>query len=264
MVGNGYQAGGAWYYPREDFRYDAAGLAERIPDHAGATADGEAFDPAAMEGAHQTLQLPAIARVTNLENGRQVEIRINDRGPANPGRILGLSRRAAELLGMPASGATRVRVQVEDGPSQALRDRLQGTAPGVTAAPRGAVSAETLAPPPGIAQSSRVRVATATPTASEASEPVSEAPDRLPERVTEVPPQPGQLWIEAGQFGQATYANRVKAKLYGLPVTVERMQGTRPPQFRVEAGPFPDVASADAALDRARAAGVTDAQIVVE
>ena len=61
-----------WHYPREDFRYDATGLAERLPDRSGLTADGEAFDPASMAGAHPTLQLPSIARVTNLENGRQV------------------------------------------------------------------------------------------------------------------------------------------------------------------------------------------------
>ena len=85
VVGAAYEAGGVWHYPREDFSYDATGLAERLPDRAGLTADGEAFDPAAMAGSHPTLQLPAIARVTNLENGRQALTRLNDRGPDKPG-----------------------------------------------------------------------------------------------------------------------------------------------------------------------------------
>jgi rare lipoprotein A len=264
VVGAAYEAGGQWYYPREDFRYDATGLAERLPDRSGLTADGEAFDPASMAGAHPTLQLPSVARVTNLENGRQALVRLNDRGPGKPGRILGLTRRAADLLGMPASGAARVRVQVEDGSSQALRDRLQGTPQGIVAAPRGAVAAEALAPPPGVAASARGRVVGALPVAEEAAESRPEAPHALPETVEQVAPQPGQLWLSAGQFGQATYANQVKTKLYGLNVQIEPVAGRRPPSYRVMAGPFASVADADAALDRARAAGVTDAEIVVE
>lgn len=217
-----------------------------------------------MAGAHQTLQLPAIARVTNLETGKQALIRINDRGPANPGRILALTRRAADLLGMPASVASRVRVQVETEPSVALRNQLQERTPGITAAPRGAVAAEELAPPPGISQSARARFAAPQHVPAPSENPAPEAPGRLPETVQQVPPSPGALWIAAGQFGTAPLANIVRSKLYGLNATVERVSGTRPPAFRVRAGPFPTVADADAALDRARAAGVTDAQIVVE
>src|SRR4051794_25562556 len=183
-----------------------------------------------MAGAHPTLQLPSIARVTNLENGRQVLVRLNDRGPGRPGRILGLTRRAADLLGMPASGAARVRVEVEDGPSQALRDRLQGTPQGITSAPRGAVAAETLAPPPGVTGSTRGRVVGALPVADQAPEARAEAPEALPETVQQVAPQPAQLWIAAGQFAQVTYANQVKAKLYGFNVQIEPLGGGGAPR----------------------------------
>lgn len=264
VIGAAYQAGSNWYYPREDFRYDATGLAERVPDRTGLTANGEAFDPAAMAGAHQTLQLPAVARVTNLENGRQVLIRLNDRGPANPGRILGLTRRAAELLGLLPEGVARVRVQVEDGPSQALRDALGGASQAVKAAPRGAVTTEALAPPPGTGPSHQIRIASAVPSAAASAEQETKVPDRLPEKLEQVAPQPGQLWIRAGRFGQSAYANQVKAKLYGMAVHVIREQMGRSPAFVVMAGPFPTIPAADAALDRARAAGVTDAVIVVE
>jgi len=141
VVGPAYRAGAAWFYPREDFHLDATGLAVTLPDQAGPdqagpdqagpdqaglTADGEARDAAAMAGAHPTLQLPAVARVTNLETGLQALVRINDRGPASPGRLIGLTRRAADRLGMMPGAATRVRVQVESEPSQALRDALHG------------------------------------------------------------------------------------------------------------------------------------------
>lgn len=263
VIGAPYQAGGAWVYPREDFGYDATGLAERLPDRRGLTADGEAFDPTAMAGAHPTLQLPAIARVTNLENGRQVRIRINDRGPGRPGRVLGLAARAADLLGVPANGAARVRVQVESGPSQAVRDTLHGGPAGISTAPRGAVTTESLAPPPGVGQSARGRVGAATPVADTSVEAGPEVPQRLPETVEQGVARPGQLWVAAGVFGQAAYANQVRAKLSGMPVQVERLPGARSPSFRVIAGPFGSVGAADAALDQARAAGVTDAEIVV-
>jgi rare lipoprotein A len=264
VVGPAYEAGGVWRYPREEFRYNATGLAERLPDRRGLTADGEAFDPAAMAGAHRTLQLPAIATVANLENGRQARIRLNDRGPTNPGRILGLTRRAADLLGVPATGAAQVRVQVDSAASQALRDRLQGAPKGITAAPRGAVTAENLPPPEDAASPARPRVAAPRPVPEATGSPDADVPDRLPEVVQQETPQPGQLWIRAGQFSQAMYANRIKAKLSGLPVEVRRESLPRSPSFVVLAGPFASVAAADAALDQARAAGVTDAMIVVE
>ena len=55
VVGPAYQLGGRWYYPREEFGYDATGLAERLPDRPGLAADGERVDPASLAGAHRTL-----------------------------------------------------------------------------------------------------------------------------------------------------------------------------------------------------------------
>ena len=76
--------------------------------------------------AHRTLQLPAVVTVTNLENGRSLTLRVNDRGPANPGRVIGLSDRAADLLGVPAGGAAQVRVTVDGDRSRALSDAVPG------------------------------------------------------------------------------------------------------------------------------------------
>lgn len=263
VVGAPYEIGGAWFYPRESFNYRATGLATRLPDRVGTTADGEAFDPTAMAGAHQTLQLPAIVSVTNLENGRRIRIRLNDRGPANPARLIGLTRQAAEIISLPPSGVARVRVEVESAPSQALRDRLQGGPKGIAAAPVGTVVAETLAPP-GTTHATPSRVVASPRPEGDLPTPTVDVADRLPVTAEQGSPSPGLLWLEAGTFSQLTYANAIKSKLSGMPVEIQREVSSRMPRLSVRAGPFASVAEADRALDRARAAGVTDAVIVVE
>lgn len=83
------------------------------------TANGETFDMEAMTGAHRTLPLGTIIKVTNVTNGRQVKIKINDRGPYVGGRILDLSYGAARELGMVGKGVTAIQIEVlgADGPS---------------------------------------------------------------------------------------------------------------------------------------------------
>ena len=92
--------------------YVAQGIASWYgPDfHGGRTATGETYDMDAMTGAHPTLPLPTWVRVTNLENGRSVVVRLNDRGPFAKGRIIDLSRAAAEELDMIRAGTARVEV----------------------------------------------------------------------------------------------------------------------------------------------------------
>ena len=76
------------------------------------TAEGERFDMNALTAAHRTLPLDSLVRVTNLENGRSVVVRINDRGPYARGRIIDLSARAARDLGMKEDGLARVRLEL--------------------------------------------------------------------------------------------------------------------------------------------------------
>lgn len=78
----------------------------------GNTSLGEKVMPWHIIGAHKTLPLPALVRVTNLENGHSLKVRINDRGPFIPGRILDVSPRAAKKLGFRKQGLTRVEVEV--------------------------------------------------------------------------------------------------------------------------------------------------------
>ncbi|HEV8309803.1 MAG TPA: septal ring lytic transglycosylase RlpA family protein [Methylomirabilota bacterium] len=87
------------------------------PQHHGRpTASGESFDMQALTAAHRTLPLGTRLRVTNLENGRMVVVRVTDRGPYAPGRIIDLSLAAARTLGMLERGVARVRLEVMPGP----------------------------------------------------------------------------------------------------------------------------------------------------
>jgi rare lipoprotein A len=75
-------------------------------------ASGGAFNPRAMTAAHRTLPIGTRVRVTHASNGRSVDVRINDRGPFTAGRIIDLSKAAAELIGMTAQGIARVKITV--------------------------------------------------------------------------------------------------------------------------------------------------------
>lgn len=113
-VGKPYRVGGTWYYPEENFRLVETGIASWYgPDfHGKKTANGEIYDQNEMTAAHRTLQMPSFVRVTNLENGRSVVVRVNDRGPYLRGRVIDVSKRAAHLLGFINQGTARVRVEV--------------------------------------------------------------------------------------------------------------------------------------------------------
>jgi len=111
-VGKPYQAGGRWYYPKFDPHYSEIGTASWYGEefHRNATANGETFDKNGMTAAHKTLPLPSIVRVTNLENGKSVTVRVNDRGPFSGGRLIDVSKRAASELGFLMQGTAKVRV----------------------------------------------------------------------------------------------------------------------------------------------------------
>ena len=115
-VGNPYRVGSRTYRPQRDDRYDRTGIASWYgPNfHGRPTANGEIFDQYAMTAAHTTLPIPSIAEVTNLENGRSIIVRVNDRGPFVGHRIIDVSQRAAEQLGMIRAGSARVRIELPD------------------------------------------------------------------------------------------------------------------------------------------------------
>lgn len=270
VLGKPYQADGVWHYPQA--REDAVmtGLAAIAPSgHAPLTANGEAFDQNALAASSRTLQLPAIARLTNLANGRQIEVRINDRGPANPARLTLVTRRVAALLGFPASGVARVRLRVLPGPSQRAADGLAG-APhlGVARAPVAAVVSMPLGPPGTNAGAKFSGPVPALPaSAAPAGRPTAAAGaalvPALSPAVTQVAAAPGALYVRLNTFTEYQYAAQLQARLAGLHPAIVRSFSDGEEKFTVRVGPFAHVAPADAALDQVIRAGFPAARIVV-
>ncbi len=113
QLGKPYQVRGKWYYPKEDRNYAKVGLASWYGDafHGRLTANGEVYDMTHLTAAHPTMPLPSYARVTNLETGSSVIVRVNDRGPYHEGRIIDVSERAAEMLDYAKVGTAKVKVE---------------------------------------------------------------------------------------------------------------------------------------------------------
>jgi rare lipoprotein A len=110
-IGKPYSISGKSYYPEYDPTYDETGIASWYGPgfHGNSTANGERFDTHDLTAAHPTLPMPSLVRVTNLQNGKTMVVRINDRGPFSPGRIIDLSKASAQKLGI--TGLAKVRVQ---------------------------------------------------------------------------------------------------------------------------------------------------------
>ena len=274
-VGKPYQVDGIWYYPKENPDYDETGIASWYgePFHGRRTANGETYDMNQVTAAHKTLPLPTMVRVTNLDNGRSLVVRVNDRGPFVHGRIIDLSRRSAQLLGFQRKGTAKIRVQAigDDGsggrriakPDTPLEERNAAAA-----APQTGVQAESLPPPQGAEQ------APATPTRrlpqpiSNTSDPVriaSADPAAGSSSVIQQPVAPTRIYIQAGAFVKYDSANRLGANLVGIgPTKVTHALVNGQDFYRVRIGPLTSVEEADSVLAKVIGTGYNDARIIVD
>ena len=216
-----YQVRGRWYRPEEQPHYDETGMASWYGDqfHGRPTATGERFDMNALTAAHKTLPLPGLVEVTNLANGRRVVVRVNDRGPFVDGRIIDLSRGAADALDLRRAGVGEVRVRYL-GPAP----RLGG---GLVLHQAEAQPAPERGPVP------YAQVAASPPPAPPPPDPVPAWPPAAP--------APTGVWVQAGTWPDARQARRAASHLGGS-ATVD-VAG--PGQFRVLVGPWPDAAAAE-------------------
>lgn len=281
-VGTPYQINDVWYYPAVDYAYAETGIASWYGPgfHGRATANGEGYDQNGLTAAHRTLPMPSMVRVTNLENGRQLALKVNDRGPFAHNRIIDVSRRAAQLLGFEQQGTARVRVEIMADESRQMA-MLSGAAtpvaaqtaivapsaassPQVTAAPAGTVTTETLAPPGQSAQGNRTVVAKAVPepVVGKASIAAGPKPDG---KVTVVPVRRTAMFVQAGAFANAANANRLRTKLasFGRSQVIPAVVGSQK-FYRVRVGPIANLTQADAMLARIVAAGHPEARIIVD
>ncbi len=241
-IGKPYQVNGIWYYPKADYRYSETGIASWYGPgfHGKRTANGEIYDENGLTAAHKTLPMPAMVRVTNLENGRSIQVRVNDRGPFEAGRIIDMTRRGAQLLGFierghgagarrhhaggePATG--RARLAPRRGPDAAAAQgragrRSHGRRPG---ADRGVQGSPGTKPSRGQAPTGAGRAAGQPDVAAIA----------LPQpdgKVTQFPVKPTNIYIQAGAFLRQANANQLSGQLkkYGpvrvAPVQVERQR----------------------------------------
>jgi rare lipoprotein A len=265
-IGQPYQVDNVWYYPREQPDYDETGIASWYgPTFYGhRTANGEMYDGNALTAAHKTLPMPVNVRVTNLENGKSLVVRVNDRGPYARGRIIDLSKRAAELLDVVETGTARVRVtyisraDINGAPPEETPPAIASALP---AAPTAKVDTEALNLVPGapVAPSGKTRKMPSAPIPSQMF-----ADNQPTGQVTRVPiPPETRLYVQLGAFSNINNAKALLAKVGG-DLRISTLQRGGQTLYRVRSAPFGSVADADAALARITGAGANDAHIVVD
>ena len=134
VIGTPYYVEKTQYVPMEDMTYNQTGVAGVIPEYENgkSTTNGEVFNSGAMVAASKVLPLPSVVKVTNLENGRSVLVRVNNRGPFLNSRIIDLSRSAASRIGMKDGGTAKVQVQI----MPELSMRAKNNTLGIAAAPQ--------------------------------------------------------------------------------------------------------------------------------
>lgn len=268
-VGKPYQVDNIWYYPAEDPNYSETGLASWYgePFHGRKTANGAVYDMNQLTAAHKTLPMPTDVRVTNLENGRSLVVTVNDRGPFVHGRIIDLSRRSAQLLGVIRNGTAKVRVEVVkpgDVRIMAKAETTEEEKKKVTAAPQGQVQTASLEPP------KNVKAAKVQPTAPK-TQPVQTAPlEATPVNtqqnvVTTKPVADSEIFIQAGAFIEFNNANKLSARLSNLgPTKINQVLVNGQDFYRVRIGPVYSVEEADSLLAKLINSGHTNARIVIE
>ncbi len=288
-VGKPYLINGVEYVPAFDPNYDETGIASWYDTgFAGElTGNGEIYDPNQLTAAHRTLPMPSLVRVTNLDNGRALIIRINDRGPYASNRILDCSRRCAQLLGFEKQGTAKVRVQILAKESEALADAAKhgqlatSVADAIETNPLQTGTLEAAEVPQ---QAARPRTVEAAPLAEDTGgiQVVDEKAVMKAETGTAPKGQDvggrflpaavvhtekvgkTKIYIQAGAFASQENAAKLRDRLQILGTQILPVNVNGKDLYRVRIGPLPDVASADAQLAKVAGAGAPEAKIVVE
>ena len=257
QVGKPYQVAGRWFVPKDQPGYDKVGMASWYGEafHRRKTANGEYFDMATLTAAHPTFPLPSYAVVTNLENGRNVIVRVNDRGPFVGSRVIDLSKRAADELDYRHKGKTKVRVRYL---GRAPVQDSMGHVMAMNQAMSGGASMSQLASLGGnnraVAQTP-ITVAAATP----------QHLRRQTQQASLPPPEasPAAYTVRVAVFHDMANANAAYARLASFgPTHITRGVGANGPLYRVEIGPLDNKADADAALTTAQGSGYEGAQLM--
>jgi len=256
LVGDSYEVAGVRFTPKEQPNYDKSGVASWYGPqfHRRMTSNGEWFDMNELTAAHATLPLPSYAKVTNLENGRTVVVRINDRGPFVGTRIIDMSRRSAEVLGYKPKGTAKVRVQYI-GPAP-LNDQGQQLAALNQELRNGTSVRQMTALLNGDAINRPTQLAAAEPDYD------SDQPEPTIASATNDYQSP-QYFIQVGSFADPYNAERAREELADSgPVQVEQLIGVAGPLYRVRIGPIRNEDQAQVALRQAVDLGHPDARLI--
>lgn len=301
-IGKPYQIYGRWYKPRYEPNYDETGMASWYGPgfHGKSTATGETYDQHGLTAAHPTLPLPSIVRVTNLENGKNALIRVNDRGPFAKNRIIDLSKASAEKLGVIGNGTARVRVQFMDQQTQQYvstssqkgmqyaMNELQDVVPAQASAIEDLrtkpqfyvmkVPVDQAPPPDAVVVSEQEakkyptknifeEAETLTASAEEETANPSSQPSAL--ELTSpgqgkllTAPAAGSYYVQAGTFGVEDNAKRLATRIERdyNAKIVRRVSGDKP-FYRVMIGPYAEQGHARSTLSKLNSIGVADAKI---
>nr|CRH04660.1 putative Rare lipoprotein A [Candidatus Magnetococcus massalia] len=296
-VGNPYEIKGVTYRPVANAKgYDEVGIASWYGSqfHGKPTANGEIFDMHQMTAAHKTLPLPTMVQVTNLKNGKQVVVRVNDRGPFVGDRLIDMSYAAAKELGFVVQGTAKVRVvsltaepKLDHGPLRRLEAGgapiRQKMSPGVRQ------NMERVARLPVTQLMGRPLGGHAAGPA--ASQPMGRSVDLSAKRV-QVPHQlraphrgqapnraqmpdvaenfrrnmmapPRKVIVQVGAFSSQTNALRAKSRIHHLgQVDIQRVPNREPALYRVRLGPVAATAALDETLKRLLQLGFGNSQVI--
>lgn len=254
-VGNPYEVAGRVYHPQERYTFTETGIASWYGPkfHGKKTANGETYNKYDLTAAHRTLQMPSLARVTNLENGRSIVVRINDRGPFKKDRVIDVSERASELLGFKNKGTARVKIEVLEIESRQVASiAKQGhDTRGIEVRHQNAYNKKT---PPSAAPSQQ-------PT----SQTYASAGSYQPISAHTSFPRGNNFYVQAGAFGNRNNALAMAEKLRAFgntKISETSINGNY--LYRVRLGPYLDAPQANEASARLASANIQSPMIVVE
>ena len=300
-VGAPYKIDGVTYTPQEEFNRTETGVASWYGPgfHGKSTANGERYDQSERTAAHRTLQMPAIVRVTNLDNGMSTVVRINDRGPFARSRVIDLSRTAAQELDVVRNGTARVRIDQLPAESMAVRDVAIGgggpaeqnaavaqVASGQRTAPAPTMAAapppaQVVPPPPQPvvvpAQPAPQPVWPTTPQPPSVETPVASgsggrgvtvaslASGAVPAAATTSALAGGSFYVQTGAFSTMENAERQRGAVrsYGVSEVSQASAGGRD-VWRVRLGPYSTADAASIVADRLKRSGYGDARVVAD
>lgn len=261
-IGNPYTIQGKTYRPQETYDFTETGIASWYGPqfHGKKTANGEIYNMYELTAAHRTLQMPSLVRVTNLENGKSIIVRINDRGPFSRGRVIDVSSKAADLLGMKQKGTAKVRLQLLSDESRQVAELAKSGQ-----STRGFEVAMNQ-------QGGRIEPTAYNPVMTSGDIQTASVPGHVTEGrfypdpvVAQMPVEHSSIFVQVGAFGDPANANALAAKLNSMgSVRVEPAFVNGRNFYRVRFGPMNNVNEADQMLSRLINAGYPESLTVVD